>query len=285
MRSHRSLFLPAARCGLLSFFAFAGFAYAQDQTVTGNLTVTQGAILGSSLSAGRIEIRPGGVLVGKGTYGSSPVLLSTEQGAGTRLLWHPRKAALRAGRVTGTQWDEASIGNDSIALGLNPKASGYASVAIGVSSVASGDHSMAMGPGAVASGIYSVAVGTGQATNYQAIGMGFGYAAGLNSLATGEGYAGGMFSTAMGGGQASGDYSTAMGYSLADSFLSTAIGLYNLGGGSPDQWIPTDPLFEIGNGYENWVPSNALTVYKNGNMDVQGAITCAPGGDIPMFGE
>jgi hypothetical protein len=45
-----------------------------------------------------------------------------------------------------------------------------------------------------------------------------------------------------------------------------------------------DELLVLGNGVSG-APSNALEVFKNGNMNVQGAITCAPGGDIPMYGE
>ena len=83
---------------------------------------------------------------------------------------------------------------------------------------------------------------------------------------------------------------------MIDSFSSVAIGSYNVGGGNPYSWVPTDSIFEIGNGVpiapegDDVDPyaattgrSNALTVYKNGNMDVQGVVTCAPGGDIPMF--
>lgn len=45
-----------------------------------------------------------------------------------------------------------------------------------------------------------------------------------------------------------------------------------------------DELLILGNGSYG-VPSNALEVFKNGNMNVYGSITCSPGGDIPMFGE
>jgi hypothetical protein len=45
-----------------------------------------------------------------------------------------------------------------------------------------------------------------------------------------------------------------------------------------------DELLILGNGTYS-VPSNAMEVFKNGNVNVQGAITCAAGGDIPMYGE
>src|SRR5262245_22259935 len=44
---------------------------------------------------------------------------STASGPGTRLFWSPAKAALRAGRVTGDQWDDVNIGFGSFGLGEN----------------------------------------------------------------------------------------------------------------------------------------------------------------------
>ncbi len=78
-----------------------------------------------------------------GTFdGSSSI---PETGPGTRFMWYPRKAALRAGHVTGTQWDDPGIGDYSIALGHNSVASGESSIAIGPSSSASGISSIALG--------------------------------------------------------------------------------------------------------------------------------------------
>jgi hypothetical protein len=47
------------------------------------------------------------------------------------------------------------------------------------------------------------------------------------------------------------------------------MGYNNVGGGNPDKWIETDPLFEIGNS-DNAIPRNALTILKNGNTTVNG---------------
>jgi hypothetical protein len=43
------------------------------------------------------------------------------------------------------------------------------------------------------------------------------------------------------------------------------------------------PLLVVGNGPTASSRSNALEVLDNGNVTVQGVVTCAPGGDIPMF--
>ncbi|MFD1161834.1 tail fiber domain-containing protein [Hwangdonia seohaensis] len=73
-------------------------------------------------------------------------------------------------------------------------------------------------------------------------------------------FAGGFSSRAIG-------YTTfSYGYGTwADAYKSTAFGNRNLGGGDPDAWVDTDPLFEIGNGNDNF-RSNALTILKNGTI-------------------
>ncbi|MCX6753725.1 MAG: hypothetical protein NTV03_01570, partial [Candidatus Nomurabacteria bacterium] len=59
----------------------------------------------------------------------------------------------------------------------------------------------------------------------------------------------------------------------ASSYDSTAIGRWNVGGGTATSWVSTDPLFEVGNGADSSNKANALTVLKNGNVQVQGSIT------------
>ena len=66
---------------------------------------------------------------------------------------------------------------------------------------------------------------------------------------------------------ASGIFATALGNETkAEAGISTAIGTYNVGGGNPEFFILTDPLFEIGNGLDDASRSNALTVLKNGTV-------------------
>ena len=64
-------------------------------------------------------------------------------GPGARLLWYPSKAAFRAGAVSGTQWDDASIGSYSTAIGRNAVASAQYSLAMGYSTFATGTNSTA----------------------------------------------------------------------------------------------------------------------------------------------
>jgi hypothetical protein len=71
---------------------------------------------------------------------------------------------------------------------------------------------------------------------------------------------------------------TAIGYSLtADSHSSFVVGCYNVGGGEMWDWVPTDPIFEIGNGTAYNARSSALIVYKDGSIKIP-----KRQGDIPM---
>jgi len=102
---------------------------------------------------------PDGGMLAIGTVGSGTSL--TTSGAGTRLIWYPKKAAFRAGYVNGTQWNDANIGAYSTAMGRNTAASGAYSTAIGYYTAASGNYSTAMGVTTTASGLFSTAIGHG----------------------------------------------------------------------------------------------------------------------------
>lgn len=196
-------------------------------------------------------------------------------------------------------FNATASGADAIALGLFTTSSGNSSFSTGVNTIASGLISTAMGIGTNASGQYATALGGGTtASGYSSTALGRNSTAlGDDSMAicfstTAEGFASvamnsnthalGDNSTAMGlltdavgdvsiatGFQsfAEGNYSMALGYRVyTHAYGSTAIGSYNIGGGLPDSWGDTDPLFEIGNGADNFNRSNALTVLKNGTI-------------------
>ena len=178
-------------------------------------------------------------------------------GGGTKMFFYPQKAAFRAGHVTGTQWNNDSIGNYSTAFGYETKAIGSQSTAMGYGATARGNQSTAMGINTIASGVYAIAMGhtsiasgeSSTATGYltkangnQSTAMGFNtIASGHQSTATGYGTtASGVFATAMGntstaggasalatgqGTSASGNASTAMGFNTqALGNQSTAMG-------------------------------------------------------------
>ncbi|MBI2235272.1 MAG: hypothetical protein HYU57_09895, partial [Micavibrio aeruginosavorus] len=170
---------------------------------------------GAFTASSNFQYMADGDLLLVGTYTGTASVPAT--GAGTRMFFDTQKAAFRAGNVTGTQWDNASIGNYSVAFGTSTISSNTASAAFGSSSTASGTVSTAMGLSTTASGSFSTAMGTG-------------------STASGTG------STAMGSSTTANEtYSTAMGANtIASGLRSTAMGAYvtagdgTAGGGQGD---------------------------------------------------
>ena len=103
-----------------------------------------------------LQVTNGSVLF-TGTSGTIPAT-----GAGTRLMWYPAKGALRAGKVTGTDWDDVNIGASStITGGEDNAASGaHSTVSGGINNAASGQHGTVVGgEGSLASGISSTVAG------------------------------------------------------------------------------------------------------------------------------
>jgi hypothetical protein len=194
--------------------------------------------IGTPVPELKLTIDNDGGIMAKGTWGSGAALVTT--GAGTRMIWYPKKSAFRAGDVSGSQWDAATIGDYSVAFGSDTKASStycvamgsdcqatvYGASAMGLSNQATNVASTAMGQHSTASGITSTALGYYcTASGDQSI------AAGGNCVAAGTG------STAMGGAAAAnGPYSTAFGffttaggnYSFAEGNYSVAGGMYSV---------------------------------------------------------
>ncbi len=182
------------------------------------------------------------------------------QGEGRRMMWYSNKAAFRAGYVNSSNWDKDSIGNYSVALGYNTKASGTVSIAMGINTTASGFNSTAMGYFTTASGYNSTAMGY------------FTTASSTSSTATG------YVTTA------AGDYATAMGFfAIASGYASTAMGAGTIAKSNSEMalgsfntdyspisadWYPTDRLFGVGNGVSSQSRSDALVILKNGNTGI-----------------
>lgn len=151
--------------------------------IAGNYTDTQPAPVARQ---GRFRVNHDGSLLAKGDPIGNGSSFLEEYGVpvssfGTRLMWHARKGAIRAGGVTdrtilntttlnqdpnpGTQWDEANIGVYSVALGENVRASASGAVALGYDTIAAQQSSFAVGEGNTASGAASVAMGFHAHTN------------------------------------------------------------------------------------------------------------------------
>lgn len=196
--------------------------------------------------------------LGYGTVGSSGASLPVS-GAGTRMMWYPKKAAFRAGYVSGTQWDDSNIGNYSFSAGLNSQATATNSVAIGNGNMASASSAVALGGTTTAAAAYAFT--TGFATT----------AAGTYSTAMGNSSAAAAsYSFAVGNTTtALGTSSAALGSNTtANAMAQTTIGQYNspVGTETATTWVTTDPLFVIGNGTSSAAKSNAMMVLKNGNV-------------------
>ena len=96
--------------------------------------------IGTAVPATRLHVVGG--LLADGPVGSVPV-----QGAGTRLMWVPNRAALRAGIVSGSHWNTDSVGWASVALGEDVAATDSHAVAMGQGVRATAPGSMAFGSG------------------------------------------------------------------------------------------------------------------------------------------
>jgi hypothetical protein len=117
----------------------------------------------------RVDNSGGVVAIGELGIGIIPSV-----NAGVRMMWHPFKAAFRAGGVDGSQWDEAGTGFYSVALGTNTVASALGSFAVGDRAQASAINAISMGNLTSASGAAAIAVGASStASGFASVTMGF----------------------------------------------------------------------------------------------------------------
>ncbi|WP_309387642.1 hypothetical protein [Cerasicoccus frondis] len=227
-------------------------------------------------------------------------------------------AFLGTGDDSNIGYHSSAIGNkalasgaSSVAIGNSAEATGLNGLAVGFGSEATGQNSSAFGFGASSTGYGSLAFGrSGEATNNDAVAFSYAEATGSGAIAAGySALAQGSDSVAFGyATQAIGDRSHSInGYTIANGQYSFAAGLmtnaeaynsfvvgrYNRSLDSNDSvpnataWEDDDPVFEIGigNGQSGHVDQykNAVTVYKNGDVDIAGAITVKSyAGDISM---
>ena len=124
-----------------------------------NFSFSQNVGIGITAPVARLHVADSNVLfTGPATVSASTLYYPPAQGAGTRMMWYPEKAAFRVGGTNGDSWDYSKIGTYSFATGFATSASGNYSTAMGAGSVASGLTSIAMGAGNLSSGSYSTAI-------------------------------------------------------------------------------------------------------------------------------
>ncbi|MCA9405381.1 MAG: hypothetical protein KC684_02505, partial [Candidatus Omnitrophica bacterium] len=85
--------------------------------------------IGTSTTELKLKLDNDGGIIAKDTMsiGNSGYTTLPDLDPGTRLVWYPKKAAFRAGRVDNSEWHSSNIGNDSVAFGYNTIASGFGS--------------------------------------------------------------------------------------------------------------------------------------------------------------
>ncbi|PCJ98195.1 MAG: hypothetical protein COA45_08585 [Zetaproteobacteria bacterium] len=135
-------------------------------------------------------------------FGSPQLADDGDANHDARMFFDKSKGAFRVGQQLGTDWDDASIGNDSIAMGAASLASGASSVAIGGWGIsATGDNSIAIGEDSAAvsdssivighssatiSGTHAIALGTNvTTTGAYSMSLGLGSTAGANPVVSG----------------------------------------------------------------------------------------------------
>jgi hypothetical protein len=226
--------------------------YADTSWVADSFLINTGSRIGIGVDTPLALIHAEDTAKGKGSvlfvgnFNESDPGTPPLEGAGTRMMWYPDKAAFRVGRVGSTYWDQDSIGNYSVATGNNTRASGNYSNALGYNCEATSAGSVAMGYWA-----HSTAMAA-TATGYHSSARGYG-------------------STAMGREtDASGTYSMACNMSTeAPSYAETAFGSYTLNYSPVDatSFNRSDRLFVIGNG-TSAMRHNVLTILKNGKVGI-----------------
>jgi hypothetical protein len=151
--------------------------------------------------------------------------------------------------------------SNAIAMGSQNTASNLGAIAFGLFNTASGNTAFVLGQNNLASSTYSLATGYNTIASSQASTT-FGeltIAAGKNSIAAG--------------------YAT-----NTTSYGALVIGRYNVGGGTFNSWVATDPVFEIGIGTSNSAKANALTVYKNGTVNIDSGLLLMNGSQVCSAG-
>lgn len=116
----------------------------------------------------RFRVDNDGSILSVADYSGGINTTAPVEGSGTRFMWYATKAALRAGSINGTQWDDANIGLYSTAFGENVRALGDNAIVVGKNSVAANTGTVALGEGHTATGASSVALGYGASTSTSA---------------------------------------------------------------------------------------------------------------------
>lgn len=285
----KKLFIVAGETSILSVDRDTGVAIDGGLTVDGSSVLTAASSPYSLVHNGSQT-----AFLSEGSYVGGSATQIPAEGAGTRMMWYPEKAAFRVGRVTGDQWDESNVGAFSTATGLDNIASAWNSTANGHLNIASDNYAVAVGKENVASGWNSTARGwlnVSSGTYALATGKeniaseGYAIASGQENIAsawnaTARGYlneASGNYAVASGRENvASGWSATARGYNNHMSqYVGTAFGRFNEDRNNGNEAAETawqgdnlHSIFEIGIGSDDANRENAMTIMQDGTIEL-----------------
>jgi hypothetical protein len=168
--------------------AFFGDGSHLSGIVASGAVLKTGDTMNGNLAINNSTLTVNGPIFSTGVFGGAAF-----SGAGTRFMWVPSSAAVRAGSVNAAQWDAGNIGAFSTAFGSNNTANAnYSAVGGGAGNAANGAYGVVAG-GQNNSATFAAAVGGGNANAagalYSAIPGGSGNtvgAGGQYSLAAGD---------------------------------------------------------------------------------------------------
>jgi hypothetical protein len=272
-------------------FGYKSMALGDDSYAFGSGAVASGD---KSFAFGSVGIDTAGAITGVPTSATGDYSIAFGMGAQAA-----NSGAMSLGaNSTSSGWQSVAIGTGTYARGSYSTAIGYKSSALDPYSTALGYRTHAEGQKSIAIGAhynatlyvynyktrtwelqkitsenravgdYSISFGNGNLSENGGIALGtYNKARDQGAVALGtSNNAQSAYTLAAGyNNQAVGYYSMAIGENLyAQSMNSLAIGTYNDTTGSIDEWVETDPLFQIGNGTRGSSRHDAFRVDKNG---------------------
>ncbi len=222
--------------------------------------------IGTNDPTSKLDINGGDV------FFNGQVIRDENEITGVYAKWFYSKGAFRAGGSNGSPWRDENVGLFSFAVGRGTKAKGEYSSAFGALNNALGDYSSSFGREntITRSGTYSVAFGFDNtiSNTYATVFGRRNIVAGRNAVAFGDN-------------------------TVAETYASITIGRFNQIQAndldenrpySPNSWEEEDYLLVAGNGTDENNRNNALTLYKNGNLEMNGAYPFDnPNGEIELL--
>lgn len=193
---------------------------------------------------------------------------SPTSGNGTRMAWIPARSAFQAGTFNtndgSVRFISENIGLFSFCGGLNAEARSRGGIALGIDAISDGtSNTIAFGETVRANGTNCLVMGQNSWANANNSILG-----GFNSSIQ-EGTSNTILFGESATANANNSYGLGRGLNM-NTFGCLFLGSFNLKtiGVNPTTWVPTDPLFVLGNGQSDAIRSDAMVVQKNGIVNI-----------------